>query len=48
MAASGWDSPGVGLPTVIKDGSTYKMWYTGGAIINGNRVQGAIGYATIP
>jgi Predicted glycosylase len=48
MGASGWDSPGVGQPAVIKDGTAYKMWYTGGAIVNGNRVQGAIGYAATP
>lgn len=27
-AAGAWDAK-IGLPTVIKDGSTYKMWYTG-------------------
>jgi uncharacterized repeat protein (TIGR01451 family) len=37
------DSFGASSATVIKDGSTYKMWYTG--IINGNNI-GGIGYAT--
>jgi hypothetical protein len=45
MGASTWDSPGVGQPSVILDGTVYKMWYTSGAIINGNRVQGSISYA---
>jgi hypothetical protein len=45
MGPSAWDSPGVGQPSIIKDGSAFKMWYTGGVIINGNRVQGSIGYA---
>lgn len=37
-----WDANGVGSQTVIKDGSTYKMWYTG---INASFLP-AIGYAT--
>jgi hypothetical protein len=31
-AAGAWDRPGVGQPSVLKDGSSYKMWYTGGRI----------------
>jgi uncharacterized repeat protein (TIGR01451 family) len=37
------DSFGASSATVIKDGSTYKMWYTG--ITTGNNI-GGIGYAT--
>ena len=33
-----WDGDGIGWPTVIKDGSTYKMWYDGF-----NDTQGTIG-----
>ncbi len=40
--AGAWDDYEVSSPTVIKDGSTYKMWYTGTAEA-GNMV---IGYAT--
>jgi predicted GH43/DUF377 family glycosyl hydrolase len=28
-ASSAWDGGGVGAPSVIKDGSTYKMWFGG-------------------
>jgi hypothetical protein len=55
-AESGWDCPGVGQPSVLKDGSTFKMWYTGGRILvpsfgslnSTHFVEGAIGYATAP
>ena len=51
--AGAWDRPGVGLPSVMKDGTTFKMWYTGGRInipsfgsLNSSPfVEGAIGYA---
>ncbi|MBM2825268.1 MAG: hypothetical protein HW402_932, partial [Dehalococcoidales bacterium] len=42
-----WDANGVGAPSVIKDGSVYKMWYSGGT--TDDTVSGthpAIGYAT--
>jgi hypothetical protein len=53
-AAGAWDRPGVGQPSVIKDGSVFKMWYTGGRIHRPNIsslnsasfVEGSIGYAT--
>ena len=38
---SDWESDGVGAPWVIKDGDTYKMWYTG---IDEN-LNSRIGYA---
>ena len=38
-----WDAK-IGFPTVIKDGSTYKMWYTG---LNASDA-GQVGYATSP
>jgi hypothetical protein len=37
-----WDSFIVGGPSVIKDGATYKMWYTG----SNSSLIGRIGYAT--
>ncbi len=51
---SAWDRPGVGQPWVIKDGTQFKMWYTGGRIHRPQQgslnsvafVEGAIGYAT--
>jgi predicted GH43/DUF377 family glycosyl hydrolase len=43
-AAGSWDTSAVSFPTVIKDGSTYKMWYTGMNAANERRV----GYATSP
>jgi hypothetical protein len=53
-SAGSWERPGVGQPSVIKDGSVYKMWYTGGRIHRPNLsslnsasfVEGSIGYAT--
>lgn len=42
--AGSWDASGVSFPTVIKDGSTYKMWYTGMNAVSDRR----IGYATSP
>jgi len=54
-AAGAWDRPGVGAPAVIKDGTTFRLWYAGG---RGNLpgavtppasnafVEGAIGQAT--
>ena len=41
-AAGNWDSNGVSFPTVIKDGTTYKMWYTG---LDASGI-GRVGYAT--
>lgn len=38
-----WDENGVSTPCVIKDGATYKMWYTGVSAGGGD-----IGYATSP
>lgn len=50
-----WDRPGVGVPSVMKDGTTFRMWYVGGRgnlpgqTWDGNVfVEGSIGYATIP
>jgi len=40
-AAASWDNSGVMAPCVIKDGDTYKMWYTGS-----DGVTLRIGYAT--
>ena len=40
-AAASWDNSGVWAPCVIKDGDTYKMWYTGS-----DGVTLRIGYAT--
>ena len=37
-----WDTPGVSVPIVIKDGDTYRMWYVGGGCPD----DGTIGYAT--
>jgi predicted GH43/DUF377 family glycosyl hydrolase len=42
-AGSGWEANSVRFATVIKDGATYKMWYTGG---DGSTSQ--TGYATSP
>lgn len=39
-----WDADGVGAATVIKDGTTYKMWYEGSDVQRWLR----IGYATSP
>ncbi len=39
-----WDASAVSFPTVIKDGSIYKMWYTGMNAATERRV----GYATSP
>ncbi|MDD5370680.1 MAG: hypothetical protein PHQ40_16480, partial [Anaerolineaceae bacterium] len=39
-----WDEKGVSFPTVIKEGSTYKMWFTG---VDASIV-GRVGYATSP
>jgi len=45
-AASGsWDDYSVEFPAVIKDGSTYKMWYTGADDIYSNEIP-QTGYAT--
>jgi predicted GH43/DUF377 family glycosyl hydrolase len=41
-SAGSWDAGGVSFPTVIKEGSTYKMWYTGMDAAGIGRV----GYAT--
>lgn len=41
-AAGSWEANSVGSPTVIKDGSIYKMWYTG----LDAALYGRIGYAT--
>jgi len=41
--AGAWDNGAVGDPTVISDGSTYRMWYTGGS--DPETLVG-IGYAT--
>ncbi len=43
-SAGSWDAGGVSFPTVIKDGSIYKLWYTGMNASNERRV----GYATSP
>ncbi len=50
-----WDRPEVGDPTVIKDGSVFRMWYAGGrgnlpgGTWDGNAfVEGSIGSATAP
>jgi predicted GH43/DUF377 family glycosyl hydrolase len=48
-----WDHTGVGDAAVIKDGTKYRMWYTGGRINMPSPgyyafVEGAIGYAAIP
>lgn len=41
ITAAAWDSTHVYAPVVIKDGSTYKMWYSGS-----NNTTDKIGYAT--
>ncbi|NQV40733.1 MAG: right-handed parallel beta-helix repeat-containing protein [Candidatus Marinimicrobia bacterium] len=45
-SATGWDSCHVGGPMVIKDGDTYKMWYTGAAHLPTHGRNKTIGYAT--
>jgi hypothetical protein len=42
-AAGAFDSFGVSAPTVVKDGDTFRMWYTG--LGKGNAIQG-VGLAT--
>lgn len=42
--AGAWDEKGVSFPSVLKEGSTYKMWYTGQDAAGVGRV----GYATSP
>jgi len=42
QAGIGWESWGVSLPSVIKDGVVFKMWYTG----HTGYFPGQIGYAT--
>lgn len=50
--ANTWDRTGVGAPSVMLDGSTFKMWYTAGRIRYDRPekeltfVEGSIGYAT--
>ena len=44
-AAGSWDETQVYNPTVIKDGSTYKMWFTGYSTTSKHA---RIGYATSP
>ncbi|MDO8491528.1 MAG: dockerin type I domain-containing protein [Dehalococcoidia bacterium] len=44
-ASGSWNDLGVGSPSVIKDGSTYRMWYTGYANVGGVLVP-RIGYAS--
>jgi predicted GH43/DUF377 family glycosyl hydrolase len=39
-----WNGDWLGSPTVLKDNSTYRMWYSGGNEINGE----SIGYADSP
>lgn len=42
-----WESDGIGIPSVIFDGNTYHMWYTG--LTGGSGfLGGRIGYATSP
>ncbi len=57
MGAGGaWDRPGVGQPSVMLDGSTFRMWYTGGIIVSpsfgslnsATYAAGAIGPAQTP
>lgn len=43
---TGWDSLFVGVPCVIKEGGSYKMWYTGSKATT--RIPSHIGYATSP
>jgi hypothetical protein len=48
-----WDRPGVGQPWLLKDGNTWRMWYTGGPMNIPSPgyylfVEGAIGAATAP
>lgn len=54
-AEGAWDRPCVGSPSVMRDGSTFRMWYAGGrGILPGQLwdanafVEGAIGYAVVP
>lgn len=44
-SAGQWDARGVAFPTVVKDGNTYRMWYTGYSGTGANVVS-KIGYAT--
>jgi len=46
--AADWDSDGVAFPSVIKDGATYKMWFTGRKATGGLIGTLAIGYANSP
>jgi predicted GH43/DUF377 family glycosyl hydrolase len=45
-----WDSAAVLSPSVVLDGSTFHMWYEGGAVmspaVSGLPIDGRIGYAT--
>jgi len=43
-AVGSWDEKGASFPTVIKEGTTYKMWYTG---MNAAGI-GQVGYAISP
>jgi photosystem II stability/assembly factor-like uncharacterized protein len=43
-SSSSWDYPFIGAACVLKEGGTYKMWYTGGQ--SGNLSSSHIGYAT--
>jgi len=43
QGASGWESGGIFSPSVIYDGTTYGMWYSG---LNDNGIVPQIGYAT--
>jgi len=46
-SAGSWDSVQVGTPSVVKDGSVYKMWYSGTNNASGTSVRNSqIGYAT--
>ncbi|MFH1426505.1 MAG: hypothetical protein ABIG66_03685 [Candidatus Kerfeldbacteria bacterium] len=42
-----WDNHSIGQPFVVKDGTTYKMWYTGWSMDkSGDKASSSIGYAT--
>lgn len=41
-----WDSVSVGMPHVLKDGDTYKMWYVGANYFGTHGGSNSIGYAT--
>lgn len=55
-AGAAWDRPGVGQPSVMLDGTTFRMWYTGGRIVipsmgslnSASYVAGSIGQAQTP